>query len=159
MKTASFECSVNVVVCKSWIHRCNLSSIIRSCIVWLINDRKFCSVHTESALGQLIPVQMDGRIQTGRRFLGVARGFDQELKLSSDLSFSQAKEKLLMSRRLGKQRLYFFLLFWYGSSLSLFPVSISLPCVRPAKQINACGSLFVVFCYANISVWNDLSSG
>ncbi len=79
--------------------------------MWLINDRKFCSVHTESALAQLIPVRMDGRIQRGRRFLGVARGFDQELKLSSDISFSQAKENLLMTRCLEKQRLYFFLLF------------------------------------------------
>lgn len=97
------------------------------------------------------------KIQRGRRFLGVACSFDQELMLSSDISFSQAKEKLFMSRCLEKQRLYF-LLFWYGSSLDLFPVSRSLPCIRPAKQINACGSLFAVFVmliYLSGMIWDQ----
>lgn len=58
---------------------CNLSSIIRHALC--TNDRKLHSIHTESALGQLSPIQMDGRIQKGRRFLGVARGFDQKLEL------------------------------------------------------------------------------
>lgn len=50
-----------------------------------------------------------------------------------------------------------FLLVILIRELSLFPVGIScLPHVRPAKQMNACGSLLVDFPFAIISVWDDL---
>lgn len=136
LKTTSFECPLNVVVCQGWLHPCNLSSIIRCCIVWLINDRKFCSVHTESGLGQLIPVRMNSGIQKGRRFLGVARGFDQE----QTYYFLKLKKSCWCQDVSGRETTAVFRLVFLIQEISLFPVGISfLPSLRPGKQMNAFG--------------------